>query len=118
MWGRPINWSRARIWALVVGGADEPEAIWCGTLPGGRSARPTTARAADAARAVGTSQAQQWMGAAPICLASIRFASIRAIPAAVACGITGGIWFTRIPARVGRTRQGNARRICSAGADA
>jgi hypothetical protein len=24
MWGRPINWSTARIWALAAGGADEP----------------------------------------------------------------------------------------------
>src|SRR5262249_25633472 len=35
MWGRPVNWSTARIWALVAGGADEPGVIWCGTLPGG-----------------------------------------------------------------------------------
>ena len=35
MWGRPINWSTARIWALAAGGADEPGVIWCGTLPGG-----------------------------------------------------------------------------------
>jgi hypothetical protein len=35
MWGRPLEWSTARIWALVPGGADEPGVIWCGTLPGG-----------------------------------------------------------------------------------
>jgi len=35
MWGRPINWSTARIWALTAGGPDEPGVIWCGTLPGG-----------------------------------------------------------------------------------
>jgi hypothetical protein len=34
-WGRPLNWSTARIWALAAGGADEPGVIWCGTLPGG-----------------------------------------------------------------------------------
>ena len=34
-WGRPLAWSTARIWALRAGGADEPGAIWCGTLPGG-----------------------------------------------------------------------------------
>ena len=34
-WGRPLNWSTARIWALTAGGADEPGVIWCGTLPGG-----------------------------------------------------------------------------------
>ena len=35
MWGRPLNWSTARIWALEAGGRDEPGVIWCGTLPGG-----------------------------------------------------------------------------------
>lgn len=35
MWGRPLNWSTARIWALAAGGADEPGVLWCGTLPGG-----------------------------------------------------------------------------------
>jgi hypothetical protein len=34
-WGRPLNWTTARIWALGAGGADEPGVIWCGTLPGG-----------------------------------------------------------------------------------
>ena len=35
MWGRPIAWSTAHIWALTAGGADEPGVLWCGTLPGG-----------------------------------------------------------------------------------
>jgi photosystem II stability/assembly factor-like uncharacterized protein len=35
MWGRPLAWSTARIWALAAGGADEPGVVWCGTLPGG-----------------------------------------------------------------------------------
>ena len=35
MWGRPLNWSTARIWALAAGGPDEPGVIWCGTMPGG-----------------------------------------------------------------------------------
>lgn len=35
MWGRPLAWSTARVWALETGGADEPGLIWCGTLPGG-----------------------------------------------------------------------------------
>jgi hypothetical protein len=34
-WGRPLNWSTVRIWALAAGGPDEPGVIWCGTLPGG-----------------------------------------------------------------------------------
>jgi hypothetical protein len=35
MWGRPLAWSTARIWALEAGGPDEAGVIWCGTLPGG-----------------------------------------------------------------------------------
>ncbi len=35
MWGRPIAWSTARIWALQAGGQDEAGVIWCGTMPGG-----------------------------------------------------------------------------------
>ena len=35
MWGRPLAWSTARIWALAAGGADEPGVLWCGTQPGG-----------------------------------------------------------------------------------
>jgi photosystem II stability/assembly factor-like uncharacterized protein len=35
MWGRPLAWSTARIWALVPGGSQEPGVLWCGTLPGG-----------------------------------------------------------------------------------
>ncbi|MGE3642966.1 MAG: hypothetical protein AB7F96_03830 [Beijerinckiaceae bacterium] len=34
-WGRPIQWSTHRIWALEPGGANQPGVIWCGTLPGG-----------------------------------------------------------------------------------
>jgi hypothetical protein len=35
MWGRPLAWSTARIWALEEGGNDKPGVIWCGTIPGG-----------------------------------------------------------------------------------
>lgn len=35
MWGRPLPWSTVRIWALAAGGAAEPGALWCGTIPGG-----------------------------------------------------------------------------------
>jgi photosystem II stability/assembly factor-like uncharacterized protein len=35
MWGRELNWTTSKIWALAPGGRDEPGTIWCGTLPGG-----------------------------------------------------------------------------------
>jgi hypothetical protein len=33
--GREIEWKLSKIWALATGGADRPNVIWCGTLPGG-----------------------------------------------------------------------------------
>ena len=35
MWGRDLNWTTARIWALAEGGPKEPGVLWCGTQPGG-----------------------------------------------------------------------------------
>jgi len=35
MWGRELNWSTSKVWALAPGGPDQPGTIWCGTLPGG-----------------------------------------------------------------------------------
>ena len=112
MWGRPINWSTARIWALAAGGADEP---------GRHLVRHATGRPVpldrprpelgDPARAVGPSQAQamdgRWRRPAR---ASIRFASIRAIPGA--CGSRSrpaASGSPRMPARAGRS----AARACA-----
>jgi hypothetical protein len=33
--GKPVEWRVDKIWALAAGGADRPETLWCGTLPGG-----------------------------------------------------------------------------------
>ncbi|MFT7464029.1 MAG: hypothetical protein ACI9EF_002378 [Pseudohongiellaceae bacterium] len=30
-----VPWSLKLIWSLAAGGADEPDTLWCGTLPGG-----------------------------------------------------------------------------------
>ena len=32
---RPLDWSLKTIWSLEAGAADEPDWLWCGTLPGG-----------------------------------------------------------------------------------
>ena len=34
-WGKPVKWTTQMIWALEAGGADEPELLWAGTMPGG-----------------------------------------------------------------------------------
>jgi hypothetical protein len=33
--GRPIPWTVLRIWSLEAGGEDDPQGLWCGTIPGG-----------------------------------------------------------------------------------
>ena len=33
--GKPVEWRVEMIWALATAGADQPDALWCGTLPGG-----------------------------------------------------------------------------------
>jgi hypothetical protein len=33
--GKAIPWNVELIWSLTAGGADEPGALWCGTIPGG-----------------------------------------------------------------------------------
>lgn len=33
--GKPVEWRVEMIWALATAGADQPGALWCGTLPGG-----------------------------------------------------------------------------------
>ncbi len=33
--GKPFEWSLRLIWALETGGKDQPDRLWCGTLPGG-----------------------------------------------------------------------------------
>lgn len=32
---KPVDWATRLVWALETGGADEPDVLWCGTLPGG-----------------------------------------------------------------------------------
>ena len=106
MWGRPINWSTARIWALAAGGADEPGR----DLVRDAAGRPVPLdrprpELADAARAVGPSQAQAMDGRRRrSARASIRSASIRAIPGG--CGSRSrpaASGSPRMPARVGHS---------------
>jgi hypothetical protein len=33
--GRAIPWTVLRIWSLEAGGSDDPDGLWCGTIPGG-----------------------------------------------------------------------------------
>jgi hypothetical protein len=33
--GKVIPWRVELLWTLAAGGADEPDALWCGTIPGG-----------------------------------------------------------------------------------
>ena len=96
IWGRPLAWSTARIWALQAGGADEPGVIWCGTLPGGlfRSTDHGD-ELGDHPLALGSPQRKQWAGGGAD-LPGIHSICVdprdsRRVWIAVS---TGGIWFT------------------------
>ena len=96
MWGRPINWRTARIWALATGGADEPGVIWCGTLPGGLFRSTDHGQSWQILRALWDHpKRKQWMGGGAdlpgihsICVDP---RNSRRVSIAVS---TGGIWFT------------------------
>ena len=63
MWGRPLAWSTARIWALAAGGNDEPGVVWCGTLPGGLFRSADRGQSWQMARALWDHpKRKQWMG--------------------------------------------------------
>ena len=105
MWGRPINWSTARIWALAAGGADEPGVDLVRNAAGRPVPLDRSRRRAGrcCARSGIIPSASNGWAVAPICPASIRFASIRAIPGA--CGLRSrpaASGSPRIPARAGR----------------
>jgi hypothetical protein len=63
MWGRPLAWSTARVWALEAGGPDEPGVIWCGTVPGGLFRSSHHGDSWEMIRALWDHpKRQQWMG--------------------------------------------------------
>ncbi|MGE0853544.1 MAG: WD40/YVTN/BNR-like repeat-containing protein [Hyphomicrobiaceae bacterium] len=96
MWGRPLNWSTARIWALAAGGRDERGVIWCGTLPGGLFRSTDHGVSWQMVRSLWDHpKRKQWMGGGAdlpgihsICVDP---RNSRHVSIAVS---TGGIWFT------------------------
>jgi hypothetical protein len=96
MWGRPIPWTTARIWALRAGGADEPGVIWCGTLPGGLFHSSDHGQSWEIVRALWDHPKRKlWMGGGAelpgihsICVDP---RSSRRVWVGVS---TGGVWFT------------------------
>jgi hypothetical protein len=96
MWGRPLNWSTARIWALEAGGPDEPGVIWSGTLPGGLFRSTDHGQSWEMIRALWDHpKRKQWMGGGAdlpgihsICVDP---RNSRRMWVAVS---TGGIWFS------------------------
>ncbi|MCC6887597.1 MAG: hypothetical protein IT536_03600 [Hyphomicrobiales bacterium] len=96
MWGRPLNWSTARIWALVAGGPDEPGTLWCGTMPGGLFRSTDHGQSWSMIRSLWDHpKRKQWMGGGAdlpgihsICVDP---RNSRHVWIAVS---TGGIWFT------------------------
>lgn len=96
MWGRPLAWSTARIWALVPGGAEEPGVIWCGTLPGGLFRSADHGASWDIVRALWEHPKRKtWMGGGADLpgLHSILVDPANSKRVFIAVS-TGGIWFT------------------------
>lgn len=96
MWGRPLAWSTARVWALTAGGADEPGVVWCGTLPGGLFRSADRGESWQMARALWDHpKRKQWMGGGAdlpgIHSIIVDPANSRRVFVAVS---TGGIWLT------------------------
>jgi photosystem II stability/assembly factor-like uncharacterized protein len=96
MWGRPLQWSTARIWALEAGGPDEPGVLWCGTQPGGLFRSTDHGESWQMIRALWDHpKRKQWMGGGAdlpgihsICVDP---RNSKRVWIAVS---TGGIWFT------------------------
>jgi len=96
MWGRPLAWSTARVWAMEAGGAKEPGVLWCGTLPGGLFRSTDHGASWEMVRSLWDHpKRKQWMGGGAdlpglhsICVDPH---DARRVWIAVS---TGGIWFT------------------------
>lgn len=97
LWGRPLNWSTARIWALETGGPHEPGTLWCGTLPGGLFRSSDHGKSWEMIRTLWDHpKRKQWMGGGAdlpgihsICVDP---RNSKRVSVAVS---TGGIWFTQ-----------------------
>jgi hypothetical protein len=96
MWGRPLNWSTARVWALKAGGPEEPGVIWCGTLPGGLFRSTDHGTSWEICRSLWDHpKRKQWMGGGAdlpgIHSVCVDPGNSKRVWIAVS---TGGIWFT------------------------
>lgn len=96
MWGRPLAWSTARIWALEAGGPAEPGVLWCGTLPGGLFRSIDHGESWDLVRSLWDHpDRRRWMGGGAdlpgIHSIVVDPRDARHVSIAVS---TGGIWFT------------------------
>jgi hypothetical protein len=115
MWGRPLAWSTARIWALQAGGADEPGVIWCGTLPGGLFRSSDNGESWEMIRPLWDHpKRKQWMGGGAdlpgIHSIVVDPCNSKRVWVAVS---TGGIWFTEDAGASWRLR-GNGMRAAYA----
>ncbi|MGD9783655.1 MAG: exo-alpha-sialidase [Hyphomicrobiaceae bacterium] len=96
MWGRPLPWSTARIWALAAGGAAEPGVLWCGTLPGGLFRSDDNGESWQIVRALWEHpKRKMWMGGGADLPGIHSIIVDGANPARVILAVsTGGIWIT------------------------
>jgi hypothetical protein len=96
MWGRPIEWTTTRIWALAAGGVDEPGVLWCGTLPGGLFRSTDHGASWQIVRSLWDHpKRRMWMGGGAELPGIHTIIVDRKDPARVFVAVsTGGIWLT------------------------
>lgn len=96
MWGRVLEWSTARIWALETGGAGEPGVLWCGTLPGGLFRSGDHGQSWDICRALWDDpRRREWSGGGADLPGLHSICVHPRDPRRVCVGVsTGGVWST------------------------
>ncbi len=97
MWGRPLQWSTARIWALQEGGPDETGVLWCGTLPGGLFKSADRGQSWQMVRSLWDHpKRKQWMGGGADLPGLHSICVDPRDPRCVSIAVsTGGIWHTQ-----------------------
>ena len=97
MWHKPVPWNLEMVWALEIGGGDQPGVLWAGTLPGGLFKSSDGGTSWELIRPLWDHpRRREWLGG------GAEYAGIHSIcvdprdPKRVAVGVScGGVWLTQ-----------------------
>jgi len=94
--GREVEWRVDRVWALETGGADRPEVLWCGTIPGGLFRSEDAGKSWSLVRSLwDREERQRWFGGGADAPGIHSICVDPRDPKRVALGIScGGVWLT------------------------